>query len=457
MQKELSDFRQLYSKIYKLYQNLPSIPQETLFKINSLPVIDKIKYILENFLQHCLNRTDILLNKDFISFIELEKNSPELVGNQITLIKNIQKFDLNIIDFIIFKNIIIIIFADSDFISRDDMKLENVNLIRDHRKDPKKYLGNLSIFEFENNTYELKKLSEKFYNIQTKKLFFDEKNEIICVGNDDGKIYIYKPKNIGDYTELINITTLSFHTDRITGLYFKDMNLYSCSLDNLFFVTDLNDDSFSKSLIFNGNNGFTDLKYTNELFITSEEDGMIRIYSNNYPPKFIKCFQTKSLFNINCLFCLGNYIFTGSNDGKICIIAVTIKNEIVKINEIYSFDIGKIKINSFDWNSKNNEIIICLEDGKIIILDIFSLKSVYCFNSNDGYSVNNIYYEKEKNYLISGGNDKCLKIWKIPEKWWNFENYNKELKKINNKNNNNESDISSDEDELNGWNIKNSK
>ena len=208
---------------------------------------------------------------------------------------------------------------------------------------------------------------------------------------------------------------------------------------------------------FNGNNGFTDLKYTNELFITSEEDGMIRIYSNNYPPKFIKCFQTKSLFNINCLFCLGNYIFTGSSDGKICIIAITLKNEIVKINEIYSFDIGKIKINSFDWNSKNNEIIICLEDGKIIILDIFSLKSVYCFNSNDGYSVNNIFYDKEKNYLISGGNDNYLKIWKIPEKWWNFENCNKEMKKINNKNNNDESDISSDEDELNGWNIKNSK
>ena len=457
LQKELSEFRQFYSKVYKLYKNLPPIPSETLFKINSLPVIDKIKCILDKFLKHCCNRLDILLNKDFISFIELEKNSPELVGNQVTLIKKSQKFDLSVINFIICKNIIVIIFADNDFVSRDDIKLENINLIRDHRKNPKKPLGSLSIYQYENNTYELKKISEKFYNIQPNKLLFDEKTEIICVGTDDGKIYIYKPKNSGDYTDLVNITILSFHSDRITGLFLKDMNIYSCSLDTLFFVTDLNNNSFSKILIFNGSFGFTNLNYMNNFFITSEEDGVIRVFSNNYPPKFLRCFQSKSLFNINCLFCLNGFIFTGGDDGKICIINLINKNGYIKINEIYSFELDKIKVNSFDYNSKNNEIIICLEDGKIIIWDIFSLKNKYCFEPHDGFSANHIFFNKDKNILVSGGNDKCLKIWKIPEKWWNFENFNKETKNFNNKENGDELDICSDEDELNGWNIKSKK
>ena len=62
----------------------------------------------------------------------------------------------------------------------------------------------------------------------------------------------------------------------------------------------------------------------------------------------------------------GNYIIAGANNGKITIFDLSlIKDKIIK--EIINFDIGILKIICFDYNSKNDEIIIGDENGRIII------------------------------------------------------------------------------------------
>ena len=85
--------------------------------------------------------------------------------------------------------------------------------------------------------------------------------------------------------------------------------------------------------------------------------------------------------------------------------------------------------------------------------------------------LNCLVYLIDKKLIISGGVDKSIKIWKIPQFWFDekIEKYEKEeLVKINNElrkkriqmekiiegNNevNYESDISENEEELNGWN-----
>ena len=85
--------------------------------------------------------------------------------------------------------------------------------------------------------------------------------------------------------------------------------------------------------------------------------------------------------------------------------------------------------------------------------------------------INCLFYLENRRLLITGGRDKSINFWKIPEFWFNekirkFEkedlaNINNELKKkriqmekIIEGNNeiNYESDISENEEELNGWN-----
>ena len=68
----------------------------------------------------------------------------------------------------------------------------------------------------------------------------------------------------------------------------------------------------------------------------------------------------------------------------------------------------------------------------------------------------------QNDILWSSGNDRKIKQWKIPEKWFNQDIYlysfnfeeKKNRKDFFNLEENDDDDISSDEDELNGWNKK---
>ena len=78
-----------------------------------------------------------------------------------------------------------------------------------------------------------------------------------------------------------------------------------------------------------------------------------------------------------------------------------------------------------------------------------------------------MWFQKEVNLLWTGGKDKTLNIWQLPEKWISNEAQNFEEKQVKDvtakiaeskiikkyrKNQNGE--IDSDDDDLNGWNFK---
>lgn len=476
LEKTIVDFQNLYEKIFNLYPNLPSIPKKTAFKITSFHILDKRKYCLQYFLQYCINRKDILLNNNFTDFIELKKNSPELIGNNISIIEQYNQFNLSISNFILCKNknILIISSYDNDYISRDEILLENVLEIKNNNPDLKKMFGCVMIYEFiskphdnktNNELLEKNKLWEKYFLMQTKTIFFDDKKEILCLGSDDGGIYIYKAKSNGNFKEMDILAELTFHTDKVSGLFLNsdEMNIYSCSYDTMFFVTNINENPFTKSLIYNNISGFTGLQFIQEynIFITSDEDGIILLFSyEKLIYRLSLSLQTTSLDKINAFNSYDNFIITGGNNGKICIIDISqIKDK--SIREIMSLDIGKYQIISIAYNPKNDEIIIGDENGRIIIWNNKIKKFIYSWKAHLYSKVNYLCLD-DNNNLWSCGDDKTIKKWKIPEKWFKEDIYlyNDFFDFNENKNQNNIFDIkdndsiSSDEDELNDWSNK---
>jgi hypothetical protein len=83
--KRYSEFKKLHDAMLKIYPRLPKIPGTTLFKVTSPEALKSRQKALEAFLRSCVQRRDILQNKLFKEFLELEKNAPEIVGNDVDL------------------------------------------------------------------------------------------------------------------------------------------------------------------------------------------------------------------------------------------------------------------------------------------------------------------------------------------------------------------------------------
>ena len=464
IEKSITDFQNLYEKLFILHPKIPLIPKKTLFKITSLHISDKRKYELQNFLKFCLNRKDILLNKDFRVFIEIPLKYPKFNVNEI--IKEEEKqFDLSVTYFLYVKNksILIVLCVNNDFISSNEISLDNIMLIRNNFSGKKSPLSYIFIYQLVKGESEiiLNMIWEKPFFVRIEKIFFDESKEILCLGNDDGKIHLFQTKMKGEYKNFENFGDLSFHTDKISGLYLDSdkMELYSCSLDCMFFVSNLEDTIDKKSLIYNNTCGFTGLKYIKEynIFLTFDEDGYILIFSfNNLHYTLLLNIQTTALDKINSMFSYENYIITGGEHGKINIIVIS--NLInLKIKEINSIDFDDNKINCITYNSKKDEIIVGNEKGNIIIWNNKINNYICCWKAHTPYSVKHLWIDQNC-VLWSSGDDKKIKMWKLPEKWFDDEIYlysfsyeEKKSKKNIFDLGDNIDNISSDEDEMNGW------
>ena len=84
--KRYSEFYAIHEKLNKLFPRLPSIPGKTFSRLTSEEGLNKRKELLELFLRECVKRRDILQNTDFQTFLELEKNAPEVLCNTVTQI-----------------------------------------------------------------------------------------------------------------------------------------------------------------------------------------------------------------------------------------------------------------------------------------------------------------------------------------------------------------------------------
>ena len=472
IEKRYSEFKKLHDNMVKIFPRLPSIPGTTLFKVTSPEALKSRQIALQAFLRSCVQRRDILQNKLFKEFLELEKNAPEIVGNDVELIYDYKKLPLGCRNFKVIphKKIMVVCCSQMNILSRSNVILSNISFTK-KSDDDKVPMGALFIYQCEpskEEIYAIHKIWARPFPIQTGTLYWEDETEILGVGNDDGKIYLFKPQPNTYYEVMNQIFEFAYHTDRVMGLAVDSKNnyMYSCSTDKTFYATELSKSKIN-ILVNISNAGYTNLEYDKEgkrIFLTNEI-GELSIYSlMTFPPSLVRNLQTSSLSSIRAFHIdkKNGYIFTGNVGGKICIMNLPPKNKEQLMSEISNFGVGEMKIRVCTSNPDNLEIMTGDESGRVVIWSLKIGKPIYLWQAHDG-AITQIQYQPEERLLWTGGKDLRIKLWKLPEKWVSEEVdlFDKEEKyamtakmseeKIEKQNVDEDGQLFSDDDDLNGW------
>ena len=470
--KRYSEFKKLHDNMIKIFPRLPSIPGTTLFKVTSPEALKSRQIALQTFLRSCVQRRDILQNKLFKEFLELEKNAPEIVGNDVELIYDYKKLPLGCRNFKVIphKKIMVVCCSQMNILSRSNVILSNISFTK-KSDDDKVPMGALFIYQCEpskEEIYAIHKIWARPFPIQTGTLYWEDETEILGVGNDDGKIYLFKPQPNTYYEVMNQIFEFAYHTDRVMGLAVDSKNnyMYSCSTDKTFYATELSKSKIN-ILVNISNAGYTNLEYDKEgkrIFLTNEI-GELSIYSLiTFPPSLVRNLQTSSLSSIRAFHIdkKNGYIFTGNVGGKICIMNLPPKNKEQLMSEISNFGVGEMKIRVCTSNPDNLEIMTGDESGRVVIWSLKIGKPIYLWQAHDS-AITQIQYQPEERLLWTGGKDLRIKLWKLPEKWVSEEVdlFDKEEKyamtakmseeKIENQKVDEDGQLFSDDDDLNGW------
>lgn len=467
--KRYSEFKKLHDAMLKIYPRLPKIPGTTLFKVTSPEALKSRQKALEAFLRSCVQRRDILQNKLFKEFLELEKNAPEIVGNDVDLYYDYKKLPLGCRNFKVIphRKIMVVCCSNMNILSRSNVMLSNISFSKKN-DDDKVPMGALFIYQCEpskEEVYAIHKIWAKPFPIQTGTLYWEDQNQILSVGNDDGKIYVFKPKPNCYYDEMEQIAEYNVHTDRVMGIGIdvKTNFLYSCSTDKTFWVSDLIR-SKNSQMINSTEVGYTNLELDQEnrrIFLTTEH-GEIYVYSIvSYPPILVRNMQTSSLSSIRAFHIdkTNGYIFTGNVGGKICIMNLPPVNKEKLMSEISNFGVGEMKIRVCVTNPANRELMTGDESGRVVIWSLKIGKPIYLWHAHD-MAITQMQYEKDNRQLWTGGKDMRIKLWILPEKWVSEEvdlfdkeeKYNIADESIEKKEKKEgEEEDEEDEDDVTGW------
>ena len=477
MEKRYSEFYAIHDKLKKIFPRIPSIPGKTLTKITSEQALNKRKEMLQIFLRECIQRRDILQNEDFQKFLELQKYSPEIVGNNVTQIYDYKKCPLGVRSFIILphREIMLVCCSNMDIISRANIALTNL-AFSFNKGEEKIPLGAAFIYQCKpdpKEIYIIHKIWGKPFPIQTGVIHWDDKNEIYCIGLDDGSVFAYKGDSKTHYLKMKEICQLNFHTDRVMGIGIDSTNLklYSCSTDKTFYVTDLSKQCVENILINTSNSGYTNMEIdvdNRRLFLTNES-GELSIYLiKAYPPALAALLQTSSYSSIRAFHIdiANKYIFTGNVSGKICIMNLPEQGKEKLISEISNFGVGNQKIRVCTNDPINYELITGDENGRVTIWNLKTGKPIFLWIAHPNSAITQIWYQYDKHILWTGGKDLRIKMWQLPEKWVSEEVNVFDATEVNNisskiatekieKINKKEEEQEDSDDDLNGWCFRN--
>jgi WD40 repeat protein len=377
LEKRYNEFNELRDKMVKLLPNLPSLPGKTMFKVTSYDGLTKRKQQLEQFLQSCVLRKDIMTNQAFKDFLEMDKFSPELSAFDPEKIAEYVDLPLGIRDFIYLKyeGICYLACSDMNIASRMDAYITNVNFPWEKKTDAHISVG--AVFAYKvtndsNNAFYFEKLWAKSFPKQTGVLSWESESYTLAVGLDDGKIFFYKVNSESNFLQFDELCELKPHTNRVMGVSFdsKSGYIYSCSSDKKFVVSEINYQE-SVTEVTTGSHGFTNLlsdKKNDRLFLTNEV-GVVFVYSvSTFPPTLLTSVQTSSKTSIRGLYIDYKkfYIFTATLSGRISVLDLGQPGKERFIKEVTGFG-GNLKLRALRYNSATNELISGDDNGKITI------------------------------------------------------------------------------------------
>ncbi len=377
VEKRYNEFNDLRDKLVKLLPNIPALPGKTMFKVTSYDGLTKRKLQLEQFLQSCVQRKDIMTSEAFKEFVEMERHSPELTANGPEKIAEYVDLPLGIRDFVYLKyeNIMFLACSDMNIASRLDAYLTNVNLPWEKKTDAHISVG--AVFAYKvtndsNNAFYFEKLWAKSFPKQTGVISWEPESSTLAVGLDDGKIFFYKINSESNFLQFDELCELKPHSNRIMGLCFdsKSGYIYSCSSDKKFVVSEINYQE-SVTEVTTGSHGFTNMlcdKKNERLFLTNEV-GVVFVYSvSTFPPTLLTSVQTSSKTSIRGFYIdyKKYYIFSATLAGKISVLDLGQPGKERFIKEITAFG-GNLKLRCLRYNSISNELISGDDTGRITI------------------------------------------------------------------------------------------
>ena len=444
LEKRYSEFKAIHDRLSKLFPRIPSIPGITLFRVTSEEGLNKRKELLQLFLRECVQRRDILQNKDFQNFLELNKNAPEIEGNNVSIIYDYKKCPLGVRNFIVVphREIMLVCCSNMNIISRSNVMLTNLAFGSTKTDNCKIPLGAAFIYQCKpdkKEIYKIHKIWAKAFGTQTGVIYWDDKNEIYSIGLDNGIIYAYKGVPNTHYLEMNKVLEKKVHNDRVMGLGLEptSMKLYSCSTDRTFYVTDVGVEKAESILITEDIAGYTnmELDVPNQRIFLTNETGELSVYSIKvFPPVNTRTLQISSMDSIRAFHIdyRNKYIFTGNTGGKICVMNLTEPGKEKMISEISNFGVGQQKIRVCRNDPINYELITGDESGRVTIWNLKTGKPIYLWEAHPKSAITQMWYQDDKHILWTGGKDLRIKIWQLPEKWISKEENEFEKNEKNN-------------------------
>jgi WD40 repeat protein len=484
--KDNSDFNILYSNLNLIFYDVPPIPPKQIQTLYDAESVDKKKSIYQEFLTICIKRKDIYSSPEFKYFLGINKNSPVLCGNiplvgglveflpkSVTDFKFIEDDNINLIAISCAEMGVHNIKTNEEFLNfKNRLQVDNEEIVHNNNLQ-----GMTMVFEIINNegSFNFIQLWQRKFKTLNTCLYFDNITKSLFIGREDGFVSVHKALVESHYTELDLVIELKNHFSRIIDIWY-DANrgkMYTVSNDKRFAVSDVNFDSkmieINKSV-----HNYTKLladDENNRLFAATE-GGIIELYSlDKYPPEK-RC--RIRIHGAGCIsdFCynkINSHLFTCDKSGKISVIEIGGVRKEKTSTQISQFGF-KNCLSVIEYIDTRHEIITGDINGKVTVWNIKTGDPIISWIAHKNMVITRISYNKENNILITGSKGKSVKIWKIPEFWYDqkFEEYeNVVLTKINNElrkkkikmeqimhgnDVNYESEQSENEEDLNGWN-----
>ena len=507
LEKIYHDVEILHSELSKVLPQIPSFSSFSLFKSSrSFNTIVERKEEINEFLNECISRKDILSNKTFYEFIHMNKYFPEYIYNSPELIDIIENdsLSLNDLQYLPDENIIIGLLSNFNITKMVDSFIKNTEVLKWNKEELSAQIlsendlhnpnanpnsaGAFCVYKvitFKNKKnllkVKLEKIFIKYFNDLTGSLFYDPKTNLFLIGFNSGKIIFYKVLPESIFTQFDYMADLRYHSSKISGIALNNMtnNFYTCGNDGKFcqgVVNLIYRENYSPELIHQNSAGYSYMYFDkkNERIYLSTYNGHLEVYlTSTEIASFITDINTSNnKYSLNDLYPYEtkNYLFSCSDLGNISVFDLCKPGQEKTTKELSYFNYyeAKFKIKSILYDPETNEVITGDNYGRLIFWNLKYGKPIHVTKVNqNGKGICKIRFiensEEPNKLLLVSCYDNSIYFVKLPLKWVDNEDIEKyEQVEIKIRSDLNamikiqdflakDEDYNSDEDSLNGW------
>jgi len=507
LEKTYQDVEYLNSEMSKILPQVPTFSSFSLFKsTRSYNTIVERKEEINNYLNECISRKDILSNKAFYEFIKMEKYFPEYIYNSPELVEIIDNSPLSVneLQYLENENILFALLSNFNITTRVDSYIKNREVLNWNKEEVSPQLlsendlnnpnanpspaGAFCVYKvvtFKNkkNIFKVKleKIFLKYFNDLTGSLFYDKKTNLFLIGFNSGKLIFYKVLAESVYTQFDYMSELKYHSSKVSGIALDSNtnNFYTCGDDGKFCQGVANliyHNNYAPEIIHQTSAGYSCMFFDkpNERIYLSTYNGHLEAYlTSTEIASFVTDIDTSNnKYSLNDFYPynIKNYLFSCSDYGNISVFDLGKPGQEKTTKELSYFDYynSKFKIKTVLYDPDTNQVISGDNYGRLIFWSLKYGKPIHvtkvCPTGKTIIRIRFIENSEEANkLLLVSCLDNSVYFVKLPLKWVENEDIEKyeqvEIKvrsdldammKIQDFLAKDE-DYNSDEDSLNGW------